>query len=281
MFGVRRVVQAFLSVAFVNAVSGSDVAQRASITGPSLTVPQLRGEISSGLNEMLSFYNHTSGWFGPSNKIPFWTTANAIEMLANLLELEPSLEPTLLPIIERTFITSPRYYCTDSCFHDDLLWYSLAWARVGEVTGNATYTATAAAIHTNLTGPWHAWNSTCGGIEWNATGSYLNAITNELFISASVKLYDLTSNATFLQWAQRDWAWFNATGMLTARPFLIQDGLKRESCHDASGAYWTCASSLECYRYTPSVVSASAVLPPSCHRLPCAPQTTKASFSPA
>lgn len=50
------------------------------------------------------------------------------------------------------------------------------------MTGNATYLDKAVQIHHNLTGVWNAWNATCGGLNWNATGGYVNSITNELFL---------------------------------------------------------------------------------------------------
>jgi hypothetical protein len=104
------------------------------------------------------------------------------------------------------------------------LWWVIALARVYEYTGNATYLAKAEEIYADLVGPWHAWATNCsgtglvcrsvghnqalcraGGMVWYSKSTYRNAITNELFLTASIKLDAIThskvpvANFTYLQ----------------------------------------------------------------------------------
>ena len=66
-----------------------------------------------------------------------------------------------------------------------------------------------------------------------------NAITNELYLMTASRLYQITGNASYLALAQREWAWFNASGMINDQ-FLINDGLT-SSCKNNNGTTWTCA----------------------------------------
>ena len=50
------------------------------------------------------------GFFGTLG-VPFWTTANAIETLANYMIAIPADAARILPYIENTFVTSKPRYC--------------------------------------------------------------------------------------------------------------------------------------------------------------------------
>jgi predicted alpha-1,6-mannanase (GH76 family) len=59
------------------------------------------------------------------------------------------------------------------------------------------------------------WTDVCGGgLYWEHSNHYKNAIPNELFLMTSTTLHMLLPNSTanYLQWAQREWAWFEASG---------------------------------------------------------------------
>ena len=73
---------------------------------------------------------------------------------------------------------------------------------------------------------------------WWAWVTAQNAITNELFLMTSARLYQLTGNTTYLKWAQQEWAWFNASGMINDQ-YLINDGLT-SNCTNNGGTTWTC-----------------------------------------
>jgi predicted alpha-1,6-mannanase (GH76 family) len=81
-----------------------------------------------------------------------------------------------------------------------------------------------------------AWGTRCGGggLQWSTTSAYLNAITNELFLSVAAHLANRASSEsdrdTYIGWAQKEWDWFAAQGFIGAN-YTINDGLL-ENCQN-------------------------------------------------
>jgi len=73
----------------------------------------------------------------------------------------------------------------------------------------------------------------CGGVPIK---NYKNAITNELFLFLSAKLYLLEKNSTYLKWAKLEWEWFESSGMINSNN-LVNDGLN--NCKNNGGTTWT------------------------------------------
>mmetsp|Transcript_54553 Transcript_54553/g.70115 ORF Transcript_54553/g.70115 Transcript_54553/m.70115 type:complete len:254 (-) Transcript_54553:112-873(-) len=70
------------------------------------------------------------------------------------------------------------------------------------------------------------WTDICGGgLLWDHTKTYKNAITNSLLLSASTKLFETTKDAKYLNIAMTTWEWFNASGMIDPIDGLVDDGL--------------------------------------------------------
>ncbi len=109
-------------------------------------------------------------------------------------------------------------------FYDDEGWWALAWIDAYDLTGNKQYLTMAASIFADMTG---AWDNTCGGgIWWSKERHYKNAIANELFLSVAAHLANRDANdrKQYLDWANREWKWFAASGMINAEN-LVNDGL--------------------------------------------------------
>jgi predicted alpha-1,6-mannanase (GH76 family) len=72
------------------------------------------------------------------------------------------------------------------------------------------------------------WPTTCGngGIYWDSSRTYINAISNELFLSLAAHLANREpSNKTYyVDWAQKEWEWFFASGLINSG-YTINDGL--------------------------------------------------------
>ena len=77
--------------------------------GESLTEGLLRDVAGSGARQLLSFYDNSTGFFGPAATIPFWTTANAVETLANYYML--TKDSTVLPVLADVHQKAFARYC--------------------------------------------------------------------------------------------------------------------------------------------------------------------------
>jgi predicted alpha-1,6-mannanase (GH76 family) len=69
------------------------------------------------------------------------------------------------------------------------------------------------------------WDDHCGGgLWWNQTRAYKNAITNELLIYASTQMFLATREEAYRDWALRSWSWFAQSSMI-GEDGLVNDGL--------------------------------------------------------
>jgi len=118
--------------------------------------------------------------------------------------------------------------------NDDKLWVVLTYLR------GAAYASThdekwvepflerAKLFYNSASAGWD--ESTCGGgMFWGPRGwcsSYKNAVTTELWITASVGMYEAFGDESMLEAAIRGWIWFEKSGMINDQG-LINDGLDR------------------------------------------------------
>lgn len=124
-------------------------------------------------------------------------------------------------------------------YWDDEGWWALAWAGAYELTQEARYLEMADRIFVDMT---KGWDDACGGgIWWRKDKRYKNAIANELFLSVAATLANLTKDphqrASYLDWAQRAWRWFAASGMINPEN-LVNDGLDA-ACQNNHRNTWT------------------------------------------
>lgn len=72
-----------------------------------------------------------------------------------------------------------------------------------------------------------AWGTRCGGgLPWNPSTTFVNAITNELFLSAAAHLANRVPSKRnyYADWAMKEWDWFVAQGFINSNG-TINDGL--------------------------------------------------------
>jgi len=223
-------------------------------TPDTLTSEILNPIAQQGMNQLLNYYYPSLNLIGNvTESVPFWTTGNAVETIANYMEATGDFTP--LPIVENLFTASPSRYCSKvwGCYFDDLQWYILAWIRTYEVTQNITYLNQATELYSNILTKWNGWNETCGGMNWlGGGGSYINAIPNELFLDCSINLARNTGsnnpigNYTYSDWTKQEWNWFSNSPMpipqnIPSNGLLITDGLSTQDCSkiNPTGSYWT------------------------------------------
>ena len=156
---------------------------------------------------------------------------------------------TLDTLIDYTRITGDRAYLDtirivagsqalrDSAINDgvdDMAWAAIAHVKAYRLIHDRGSLAVARQIFATMT---HYWDEVCnGGVWWNRSRTYKNAITNELFLVLATSLYAATHEPNYLQWAHKEWDWFARSGMINA-DHLINDGL--DHCHNNHGTTWT------------------------------------------
>lgn len=141
--------------------------------------------------------------------------------------------------------TFARIYLTNfinpsgSGYYDDEGWWALAWLKAYDLTNDDRYLNMAVTIFDDMTNGWD--DTCCGGIYWVknqdlvASKPYKNAISNELFMAVGAGLYrrllkrgpaDPTAFENFLSWAEREWRWFDNSGLINQDNYnLINDSL--------------------------------------------------------
>jgi predicted alpha-1,6-mannanase (GH76 family) len=97
----------------------------------------------------------------------------------------------------------------EDAYMDDTGWWGVAWLQAYRITGQTQYLQMAETEAKYIHG---YWDSTCGGgIWWNTSKNYKNAITNELFLELTAGLHNALSlgdpnRATYLDWAEAEWS---------------------------------------------------------------------------
>ncbi|KAJ7721467.1 glycoside hydrolase family 76 protein [Mycena metata] len=114
---------------------------------------------------------------------------------------------------------------------DDVQWVSIAYLRAGNLAqAQKYYDIASTAVSTDYCG---------GGLFWNGNHDYKNAITNELYITTSGYMYDVTKNGQYLTNLQNTWNWLKASKMMGSNG-LYNDGLSNDGkCNNNGGTQWT------------------------------------------
>ena len=192
-----------------------------------------RGYATRAATALQGFYNSTTGLW---NTTGWWNSANALTALidfaiaTNSNQYDATIAATFDHNRANNFLNN---------YYDDEGWWALAWIRAFDRTGDARYLDMAKTIFRDMTG---GWDATCGGgLWWSKARTYKNAIPNELFLEVAVRLHARTpgdgGSGSFLEWAQREWQWFDGSGMINGN-HLVNDGLGG-NCRNNGGTTWT------------------------------------------
>jgi predicted alpha-1,6-mannanase (GH76 family) len=190
-------------------------------------------ESTAGLKTLQTWYVEETGLWRTTG---WWNAANGLTMVVDYSKLSdtPDFRPAIANKFERN---SLKHFLNE--YYDDQGWWALGWVGAYELTHEARYLEMAELISDDMAG---GWDETCGGgIWWKKPKQYKNAIANELFLSVAAKLASLTQDtdklARYLEWAQREWKWFEASGIINPDN-LVNDGLDA-SCHNNRRNTWT------------------------------------------
>lgn len=180
------------------------------------------------------------GWYnggGLWNTTGWWNGANCVDALEAAITLQNG--GPYLNTISNTFSLNSSGNFLNS-YYDDEGWWAEAWIRAFDLSGNAQYLNMAKTIFRDMT---NGWGNPCGGgIWWNKSQTYKNAIPNELFLLVAARLHQRTpgdngSAGSYLYWATNEWNWFKGSGMLNGQS-LINDGLTT-NCANNGQTTWS------------------------------------------
>ncbi|KAJ5951940.1 Six-hairpin glycosidase [Penicillium vulpinum] len=206
------------------------------------------------------------GWYNPQSGIwdtcGWWDGANCMNTIADLAALDPSVMDTATYVFNTTFHVGPvsnpspgpekkTVFTRDNQpstsvnaskwldqAYDDDAWWALAWIAAYDVTNKGTYLELAEGIFESLA---DAWGTNCGGggLPWSPNSTYVNAITNELFLSVAAHLANRVPERKeyYVGWAEKEWEWFFAQGFIGTNG-TINDGLL-ENCQNNGATLWS------------------------------------------
>lgn len=187
----------------------------------------------TAVSALQQWYVNTNGLW---NSTGWWNAANCVDALAN--DIVANNDLNYLPVLQNTFnMNSGANFLNE--YYDDEGWWTEAWIRSYDLTGNVQYLNMAKTIFADMT---NAWDSECGGgLWWSKALTYKNAIPNELFLLDAIRLHQRTPGdagaGSYFYWATNEWAWFKNTGMINSQN-LINDGLTSD-CVNNGETTWT------------------------------------------
>lgn len=197
--------------------------------------PSYRFYADSSIAALQAWYNTTNGQW---NTTGWWNSANALEAVIDYSRRTGST--AYLSVISNTFDKNQAGNFLNN-YYDDEGWWAASWIKAYDLTGDVRYLNMAKTIFNDMKG---GWTTTCGGgIWWSKTTQYKNAIANELFLTVAARLHLRTPGdagaGSYIDWAQREWNWFNASGMINAQN-LVNDGLTTNgTCANNGQTTWT------------------------------------------
>lgn len=182
------------------------------------------------------WYNTSNGQY---NSTGWWNAANCLEALENVIAADNATQ--YLEILTNTYNMNASGDFLDS-YYDDEGWWANAWIRAYDLTGNTNFLKMAKTIFSDIVKGWDTSATNCGGgIWWNKTHTYKNAIPNELFLLAAIRLHQRTpgdgGSGSYFYWATNEWTWFKNSGMINSEN-LINDGLTT-NCANNHETTWT------------------------------------------
>jgi len=195
--------------------------------------PDYRTYAKAGMGALARWYDPSSGlWQGTG----WWNCANALTAVIRYTKLTG--DSSQAGVVGTTFTAARRQHADFiNDYYDDNGWWALAWVAAFDLTRDNRYLDAARTIFARNTA---AWDATCGGgLRWNTTSSYKNAVTNELFLTLAALLHQRTpgDQGSYLTWAQREWEWFSSRGLIGPAG-LVNDGLTA-ACQNNGGTTWT------------------------------------------
>ncbi|KFY35511.1 hypothetical protein V494_05849 [Pseudogymnoascus sp. VKM F-4513 (FW-928)] len=196
-------------------------------------------------NEAVAGITALHQWYGDNGLWDnhWWNSANVITMLADFQAFAPDqVSGYTADVFPKTLTNAPSWgaftgFIND--YYDDELWWCLAWIQVFDVTKDQKYLDMASSIFEDAKKAWG--QPACGGLYWKKGDPAVNAIENELYLTAAAKLANRKpsspSGGYYFNEAIKVYEWFFNSGMINDE-FLINDGLNSE-CKNNGAQTWS------------------------------------------
>jgi hypothetical protein len=184
-----------------------------------------------GMQTLMGSYDSSTGLIGNS----WWQSAVA---LSTLMTYAQATGDTSHDFAISAAFDDNKSGNFENTFMDDTGWWGVAWLQAYQMTGDNRYLQMAETDANYIHG---YWDDTGGGVWWNTSRCYKNAIPNELFLELTAGLHNaLPGDIKYLGWANTEWSWFSGSGLINSSDLVI-DGLPpSNSCPPANnGAIWT------------------------------------------
>jgi predicted alpha-1,6-mannanase (GH76 family) len=189
-------------------------------------------DTTTAISVLQQWYNGDGQW----TTTGWWNAANCIDALENQITAQNG--GSNLSVLANTYaLNSSGNFLND--YYDDEGWWTEAWIKAYDQTGNPEYLSMAKIIFADVA---KGWDSTCGGgVWWSKDKTYKNAIPNELFLLNAIRLHQRTPGDSgvnsYFYWATNEWHWFSNSGMINSQN-LINDGLTA-NCENNGQTTWT------------------------------------------
>jgi predicted alpha-1,6-mannanase (GH76 family) len=195
--------------------------------------PDYRAAAAAGMAALQRWYVPRTGLWRTTG---WWNAANALT--AVIAYTRVTGDQAFAGVIETTFRRAPRKHAEFvNSYYDDNGWWGLAWVSAHDLTGDPRYLDAARVIFAATAAGWD--DTFGGGVWWSRDRTYKNAIPNELFLTLAARLHQGAAGPAggYLDWAEKTWAWFRASGMIGPSG-LVNDGLTAGGASNG-GTTWT------------------------------------------
>ncbi len=194
-------------------------------------------------------FEASTGLFCPPSGTCWWWTANDLTALADYGRLSGTT--SFASLIATTYSKAGLEGPSEAnigpfldTWNDDDGWWGLAWVSAYRYVSPLNpvqadhYLQLAENIFAYMASQWNT--TSCGGGLWQnqKTDHTKDAIANELFLSLAAQLYQVTGTSSYLTWAQREWTWFEGSGLIGSN-HLVDDHLTNPGCAPQGTQYWT------------------------------------------
>ncbi len=221
---------------FISGATGSHAVVFA-VSGGSSILPLAQNDFNANTAAAAQILQQ---WYTPTglyDSTGWWNAANCLE--AVIEDIIANNDVQYLAALTNTFNANASGNFLNS-YYDDEGWWCNTWIRAYDITGNTNFLNMGKTIFTDLLTGWDT-NSACpGGVWWNKSFNYKNAIPNELFLQAAIRLHQRTPGdagpGSYFYWATNEWTWFKASGLINSQN-LINDGLN--GCVNNGETTWT------------------------------------------